>query len=132
MPHHNASGISLQQIMSVIDDGELPSYPDMEAQRMELRDRFERYHAPAAPLLPGMFVREKRGLGVLKPELRDRVVRIMWRMLDFTDPQDRVIADSLIGIAHVNRVDCIVAELTPTGDNAVLMPHDTKMLEPAE
>ena len=110
------------------NDDDAPSpRPDMLAQRLELRDRFARYHA-AHVFAPGDLVAEKEGLGTIRDG--ERTALIYWRDLDPTDALDAAIIEDFAQHQHTNAVDCMVGRLPDDAASVVIHPHDSSRLRP--
>ncbi len=121
----------MAEAMAKVSEKETPNKLHPIAQRMELTERFKRYHTPENyTFTPGLeFVREKQGLGYTPRAHTKDLVRLFWRYLDQEDAVDFEIIRDFIGQAHMSRVDCLVAELTADGSSVVMLPHDTALLE---
>lgn len=113
-------------------DAEAPTpRPLPEAQLMELRDRWQRFNEPVT-LKPGDACREKRGMGIIRFEVRDRLVMMLWRMLDQTNQQDQQLVKNWVKKVSVSQVDCVVAYVTDEGTTLVFELRELAQLEPWE
>lgn len=121
-----AAEIALQ-----LDDRPAPVRPLIEAQYMELRQRFERYGVDHH-LKPGMFVREKQGLAVFRTEIP--MAWIILRRFDVGDHQDAAIAvrlfDSTFRKSVCWRLDWVCAALTDDGVGMTHFVFDALQIEP--
>ena len=103
--------------------------PVIEAQRMELLSRFDAYAQPSLLKVRDL-VREKRGLGMFKKDSRANVVMIVWRLLDPSDHQDRLLVKKWIKRLNIMRLDCVVAYVDDDGVALTFMLHELAQLEP--
>ena len=99
---------------------------DPRAQAMELRDRYMRCTQPST-LKPGDLAKERLGCAIFT----DNPMLILWRLLDWNDPNDKEIARDHINRYRVNRLDCMIARL-PGDGHMQITPHELARLEPYE
>lgn len=109
------------------EERQKPARPDIRAQRMELRARFNRYctgHAFGS----GDLIAEKDGLAHIKDT--PNVALIFWRYLDRNDPLDDAIITDAVGRMHLSDINCVVAFADETGKGLIYWPADFHEFRP--
>lgn len=101
-----------------VDD--VPSFPVMEAQAMELRGRWESAQTQAR-LVPGDLCMEKHGIGARKAAYNKAQLAIFWRLLDFDNAADQMHLKRHMKRAGIaDRPDCLIGVLSE-GDQSLML-----------
>ena len=124
----DAKKMLLRALQEGFEGDSRPTRPHVDAQRMELTERFANYQQ-RQHLVPGTFVEEKHGLGYLVADSRPRCILMLWRMLDLTSFTDQDLVRQWRKQHHIDMPDCVIAMVQDDGSDIITMLHELRRLK---